>query len=585
MESAIRTTWLKHLVSVEPADRPRTESALRDLYIQGGFAPPAHFFWFDSPLSAALAVFMVEALYDGVTSKLLDAMYREKGWRGSVDRVRADLCQTSGLEWKALTDIIGQTIMESCWIPNETSPIKTVRFGITLEIIKAQKQLYATGSDPGKRPNHPSVAGTPNFFDGRGVLFHTERCLSSVLKSAAGALGTKIQSTFASHYSFFQMAMDEEDSLGRDVPPILEAAWSVSKCAGRSWWLYSGCVILSERPAEVHLNDRWVLHGGESPALRYRDGTALFAWDGVHVRSDWMMHPERIPPFAFELYDSSFRRYVKRRLGTPARKARLKPSKILKNALPTEPGERVELLRSRNGGRLPLFDRYIGGEYQKVWEELIALGPSVREDPAAADGLAVAYETMRRVDSNVETLAARLRSIGYRYKNAQPHQGPGPRKAWKQIARLEKAAGTLPLSLRAFYDVVGAVNFIGEHAAIDPPGNSIPPDPLVVEPVEHAFDPILSKAEETDDEDVDNGQALIIIAPDALHKADTSGGEPYEIAVPELRADGPLIGERHQLFFVEYLRLVFRFGGFPGYEGIDPVPAELGSLGKDLIPF
>ena len=88
-----------------------------------------------------------------------------------------------------------------------------------------------------------------------------------------------------------------------------------------------------------------------------------------------------------------------------------------------------------------------------------------------------------------------------------------------------------------------------------------------------------------DEDNTNDAQALIIIAPDDLHKADTSGGEPYEIAVPELRADGPLLWERHQLFFVDYLRLVFRFGGFSGYEGIDPIPTELASLSQDLMPF
>ena len=49
-----------------------------------------------------------------------------------------------------------------------------------------------------------------------------------------------------------------------------------------------------------------------------------------------------------------------------------------------------------------------------------------------------------------------------------------------------------------------------------------------------------------------------------LHKADTSGGDPYQVAVPDLRADGELLNERHRLFFVDYLRLCFSFGGFPG---------------------
>jgi hypothetical protein len=55
------------------------------------------------------------------------------------------------------------------------------------------------------------------------------------------------------------------------------------------------------------------------------------------------------------------------------------------------------------------------------------------------------------------------------------------------------------------------------------------------------------------------------------------------MAIPDLRADGELLNERHQLFFVDYLRLCFRFGGFPGYDGAAKVPAEIATLSAGLI--
>jgi hypothetical protein len=244
--------------------------------------------------------------------------------------------------------------------------------------------------------------------------------------------------------------------------------------------------------------------------------------------------------------------------------------------LPAGAEERVALLRKHNTGSLPLFDRYVAGEYEKVWNELIALGPAVREDPHAADALAVAYETMRRVEANVRDITARLRALDYRATWTQAHEPPGP-KVHKQIARLEKAAGAIPLALRAFYEVVGAVDWIGEHPSLAPRHDSVAPDPLVVFPIEEA----LAQCEEVED-----GADAILIAPDDLHKAHTSGGEPYEIAVPDLGADSKLLNECHELYFVEYLRLVFRFGGFPGYDGIDrALPPELASLRAGLIPF
>jgi len=39
--------------------------------------------------------------------------------------------------------------------------------------------------------------------------------------------------------------------------------------------------------------------------------------------------------------------------------------------------------------------------------------------------------------------------------------------------------------------------------------------------------------DDEDEDDDDEGLTAIPIAPDDLHKADTSGGDPYEMAVPD----------------------------------------------------
>jgi len=182
---------------------------------------------------------------------------------------------------------------------------------------------------------------------------------------------------------------------------------------------------------------------------------------------------------------------------------------------------------------------------------------------------------MRRVELNVREVTARLRALGYRF--AYDADDPPGSTIRRQLARIEKKVGAIPLSLRAFYEVVGSVNWMGEHAGIAPRDSSVAPDPLVVYPIEAAL--------ADGDEAFEDGEGCIVIAPDDLHKSNTSGGDPYEIAIPDLGADGKLLNERHDLYFVAYLRMVFRFGGFTGYEGIDvAVPAEITALGSSL-PF
>jgi len=184
----------------------------------------------------------------------------------------------------------------------------------------------------------------------------------------------------------------------------------------------------------------------------------------------------------------------------------------------------------------------------------------------------VAYETMGRVEANVRTVSERLVQFGFTKSDGPLHTPPG-RSVDTQIRQLEKAVGTLPMSLRAFYEIVGAVDWIGKHPHLSAARSRLCTDPLVVLPIEE----VLEYAGE-------EGES-ILIAADALMKAETSGGSPYQIEAPNPAADGILLFERHDLHFVEYLRLVFRFGGFPGYEGIEFPPPELQQLCENLRPF
>jgi hypothetical protein len=60
----------------------------------------------------------------------------------------------------------------------------------------------------------------------------------------------------------------------------------------------------------------------------------------------------------------------------------------------------------------------------------------------------------------------------------------------------------------------------------------------------------------------------------------------YAVTVPAAAADAPLIGRTPTLGFVDYLRLAFRWGGFPGWEGQPSPPRrEIDFLGEALLPL
>jgi hypothetical protein len=116
------------------------------------------------------------------------------------------------------------------------------------------------------------------------------------------------------------------------------------------------------------------------------------------------------------------------------------------------------------------LSRYLAGEHEGVWNELVLLGPQVRDEPLLSDAAAVARETMRRAKENLLAVIDRLVDIGYRFEEQAPREEgvtiaevyvpPGPDMG-ERISELEAVAGVLPLSLRASYEIVGRVNLMG----------------------------------------------------------------------------------------------------------------------------
>jgi hypothetical protein len=350
------------------------------------------------------------------------------------------------------------------------------------------------------------------------------------------------------------------------------------------------------------------------------------------------------------------------------------------------------------------LERYLSGEHEQVWADLVALGPDIYEGPVYEDALAVAHETMRRVRTNLEILIPRLVAIGYQfgYGWAQPptHQPFGWRmrraylrlledarylppiltvhsdvedhlaekreqlewlrgldapaiiletqerlmaelEAQRRVAtalrELEDCVGVLPLSVRAWYEVVGGVNLVGVHPAWlpliaeagevdaaykmdadhwaqgfdynDPGGHPMQfLEPLVVFPLGGPESPgftVLNPAvpratagESGGRESGAFGILLVFRAADGTnslhimqngHGAYLERGQDnyrYEIKVPCACADALLLGEPDETTFVNYLRISFRWAGFPGWERMPVRPErDLAVLTEGLLPF
>ena len=74
------------------------------------------------------------------------------------------------------------------------------------------------------------------------------------------------------------------------------------------WWPFDHIAIMSERPAEIHVDEEKLLHRGDGPAVVFRDDWLVYAWKGKAVPERWILQPEAVPPRAVQRLRSELRK-------------------------------------------------------------------------------------------------------------------------------------------------------------------------------------------------------------------------------------------------------------------------------------
>jgi len=238
-----------------------------------------------------------------------------------------------------------------------------------------------------------------------------------------------------------------------------------------------------------------------------------------------------------------------------------------------------------------LLSRYQNGEHEAVWRDLMALGPEVRKEPYKQAAWAVAQETMRRAAHNVKLLLEKLKQLDYQFNGGEWVYVPCTKEERKLLAACDRKHLWIPISLRAFREEVGRVDLVGSHATLSPmddKGEPLLTDALEVQDCELTLDGILEEWSETSPEERE--PMAWEICADAQGKADilvdVQVEDCYTVQLPNAAADAVLEGEAHKIAFVEYLRLSFQWGGFPGWEKYENRPEkELAFLREGLLPL
>ena len=249
-----------------------------------------------------------------------------------------------------------------------------------------------------------------------------------------------------------------------------------------------------------------------------------------------------------------------------------------------------------------LHDRYLKGFHQEVYDELLATHANALEEPVYDDAHLVAKEIMKRVRYNIKLLIPRLRDLGYQFGkgffddmspeekakvelDAPVCKEPDP-KAPEKVLLLEQLTGTLPLSLKCWYEEVGSVNLIGLFPSSNNRSFSINDgcnlDPLFI----YSLDMALTMVNYHTSAGVWQRDPRLSLSPDNYFKYGISGAGAYAIRLPHKAFDAPLLLERHNTTFVNYLRICFQWGGFPGLAHENRLTQDVCTfLTKDLVAF
>lgn len=227
------------------------------------------------------------------------------------------------------------------------------------------------------------------------------------------------------------------------------------------------------------------------------------------------------------------------------------------------------------------------------WALLVSQEYRLEDASFHAEALAFAMQIMARFREWLNRTIDGLNDGGYKFvypDRVFVEPDPAARE-WIEDFRQKNVF--FSIALEAWLRQVGSVNLMGSHpswpgtgyAYDDDPSTREPmyTDPLVVElPHDYAIY-LYDEWIQMRDHDKESNPFRLDIAPDHLHKANVSGGLPYQLSTDRPQVDGILLNERHAVTFVSYLRLAAMWGGFPGFNYLKGLEYVANTDGKDAL--
>ena len=313
--------WKATGLSTAPTDRARAEEGIKQAYQSAGLKAPRLIIWLSSAWAGNTAVKLLESHIDWpaqLNSMQLDVW--ENVWKQMLRPVE----QLVGADqWQQLRRDIrnkaNQKVLEKngLIIEKQVKDLFTENLGIYI-----WKQLRAhAGAPVSKRLREIAEGEAKANIEGKlsasvaDRIYHElvkpvqQQCSSYVAEplrqsvpAMAGALAglQKWHGGWGLHDSGWICYYDFVRELGIAGTEPLDGLLKVTQSCGW-WWAFEDLCILTERPVELHRDNRSRLHHETGMCMRFSDNWGIYAWHGVLVPGYVILLPE---PLTFSLIEA-----------------------------------------------------------------------------------------------------------------------------------------------------------------------------------------------------------------------------------------------------------------------------------------
>jgi hypothetical protein len=272
-----RDEWLKVGLSTLPADRPRAEAAISEMYAILE-KPRPRFVWCDSPLTAQVIMYLWPTIGDSL-ERALGSSPRASLWEILGDSLEVSLEESLGNSLgeslrDSLRDSLGRSLGESLW--------GSLGEGLGNSLSESLWEILGDSL-------------RESLGDSLGDVLQ-DRLRDSTIPYVPTSMWGQMDAYWVAFYKF---CAEVGVTYQPEAERRLELWAEISRSAGW-WWPFENAVVISERPSDIHMEpsrnraDRLVLHSLESPAVTFRDGWAVYAIHGVLAPAYIVEQPEEI---------------------------------------------------------------------------------------------------------------------------------------------------------------------------------------------------------------------------------------------------------------------------------------------------